>query len=291
MDDLERRYVRINGIQMHYVTAGSGPTVVLLHGFPEFWYSWRKQIAALSDSFTVVAPDLRGYNETDKPSWGYETDVLTADVIGLIDALGVDKVYLAGHDWGGALAWNVGISYPQRLHKLAVLNCPHPAVFATALRTNRRQMLRSWYMAFFQLPWLPEWAFRADNYALIERAFRGMARRKNTFSDEDIARYKEAISKPGALTSAINWYRGAFKRTGALATSDTSAAMQVTVPTLLIWGEDDDALGKELTYDTGRYVPNLDITYIPNCSHWVQQECPDEVNSSLRAFFSDEHIA
>ena len=284
MDDLEHNYVRVNGIQMHYVKAGSGPTVVLLHGFPEFWYSWRKQIAALRSHFTVIAPDLRGYNETDKPLWGYEPGVLTTDVLELINALGAEKVYLAGHDWGGALAWNMGIRYPQRLHKLAVLNCPHPALFAKALRSNPRQMLRSWYMAFFQLPWLPELAFSANNYAAIEAAFRGMERRKGTFSDDDIGRYKAAISKPGALTAAINWYRGAAR--SALTSSwDDDAAQRVEVPTLLIWGEQDDALGKELTYGTERYVSDLQVSYLPDTSHWVQQERPDEVNQLLMTFF------
>lgn len=286
MDDLEHGYVRVNGIQMHYVIAGSGPVLLLLHGFPEFWYSWRKQIAGLKDRFTVVAPDLRGYNETDKPLWGYETDVLTADVIGLIDAIGKDKVYLAGHDWGGALAWNAGIAFPHRLHKLAVLNCPHPALFAGALLSNPRQMLRSWYMGFFQLPWLPEFVFSANDYGMIDASLRGMAQRKETFSDEDIARYKEAISKPGALTAAINWYRGAAKSFGPFAfAKDAETTHQVNVPTMLIWGEEDVALGKELTYDTERYVPDLQIKYLPNCSHWVQQECPDEVNELFREFF------
>lgn len=282
MTDLDHRYLRINGIRMHYVTAGNGPLIVLLHGFPEFWYAWRKQIPALAKRFTVVAPDLRGYNETDKPNWGYETDVLTADVAELIAGLGYERAHVVGHDWGGGLAWNMAIAYPQRVERLAVLNCPHPKLFAEALRSNPRQMLRSWYMGVFQIPWLPEALFRANNFALMENTFRTMVARKDTFSDEDIARYKEALAKPGALTAAINWYRNGAS--GLVSVGSSSG--QVDAPTLLIWGEQDTVLGKELTYGTERYVSNLTIKYLPGCSHWTQQECPDEVNKLLLDFFA-----
>jgi pimeloyl-ACP methyl ester carboxylesterase len=268
---------------MHYVQAGSGPLLLLLHGFPEFWYSWRHQIAALSAHFTVVAPDLRGYNETDKPTWGYELDVLTTDVAMLIEALGQPRAFVAGHDWGGVLAWMLAITRPHCVERLITLNMPHPARFRAALRANPRQIARSIYVSFFQLPWLPEQLMRANDYAFIDYALRGQAVRKTTFSDEDIQMYKDAISKPGALTAALNWYRG-LRRLPDL----DDKYLLVHVPTLMIWGKHDAVLGVELTYDTAPYVPGgLQIRYIPNCSHWVQQEAPELVNQYMRAFLAD----
>jgi pimeloyl-ACP methyl ester carboxylesterase len=282
MHELQHSYITVNGIQMHYVTAGSGSLLLLLHGFPEFWYSWRHQFAALSQHFTVVAPDLRGYNETDKPTWGYEADVLVTDVLELLRALGYERASVVGHDWGGALAWLLAIYYPQRVERLAVLNMPHPALMARALLTNDnpRQRRRSGYALLFQLPWLPELLFRLRDYALVEQAFRGMAVRQDTFSDEDIDAYKDAISKPGALTAAINWYRALPRARRLLAQHD----LRVVVPTLMIWGEDDRVLGKDLTYGTEDYVPDLVLRYIPACSHWVQHEQPELVNQYLLEF-------
>lgn len=279
---LQHGYIAVNGIRMHYAYAGSGPPLLLLHGFPEFWYSWRHQIDSLSRHFTVIAPDLRGYNETDKPGWGFEIDVLTRDVVEFMEALGYSRAVVAGHDWGGVLAWALGIVYPHRVERLIALNIPHPALLQQALRRNRRQQRRSWFVVFFQLPMLPEWLLSLNDYALVERALRGMAVRPSTFSDEDIEAFKDAVSKPGALTAMINWYRalrwsdgnGFFKGTG----------MRVHVPTLVIWGEEDRFLGRELTFGTERFVPDVQIRYIPNCSHWVQQEAPDDVNQAMLDF-------
>jgi pimeloyl-ACP methyl ester carboxylesterase len=284
--DMEHHYAQVNGIRMHYVKAGHGERlVVLLHGFPEFWYSWRKQIPALAEHFTVVAPDMRGYNETEKPRRGYELDVLVNDVGALIRELGFEKAVIVGHDWGGVIAWALAIACPQWVERLIVLNAPHPSAMREAFGRNWRQMARSWYIGFFQVPWLPELALSAGNYMGIEQMLRGAAVDPEIFSDEDIRRYKEAISKPGALTAALNYYRalvqggtrGLFRGTG----------MRVSMPTLLIWGEQDIALGKELTYGTERFAPNLQIVYLPNCSHWVQQECPEAVNRAMLTFLAD----
>ncbi|HEU5011336.1 MAG TPA: alpha/beta hydrolase, partial [Roseiflexaceae bacterium] len=276
-------YAQINGIRMHYVQAGHGERlVVLLHGFPEFWYSWRKQIPALAERFTVVAPDLRGYNETEKPRWGYELDVLVNDVGALIQELGFEKAVIVGHDWGGVIAWALAIAYPQWVERLIVLNAPHPAALSEAFGRNWRQMARSWYIGFFQLPWLPEWALSAGNYMGIEQMLRGAAVNPEIFSDEDIRRYKEAIGKPGALTAGLNYYRALIQ--GGTRGLFRGSGLRVNVPTLLIWGEHDIALGKELTYGLDRFVSNLQIVYLPNCSHWVQQECPEAVNHAMLAF-------
>lgn len=281
MSELRHEYVQVNGIRVHYVTAGRGPLVLLLHGFPEFWYAWRHQIPALAEHFTVVAPDQRGYNETDKPAWGYEIDVLVADVLGLIEALGHERAIVVGHDWGGAVAWATAIARPHRVERLAILNAPHPAVFAEHLRTNRAQQRRSWYMGFFLLPALPELAFKANDYALLERIFREQIP-AGTFGDEDLAAYKDALSKPGALTAALNWYRAAGRQ-GARGLY-TGTQMRCDVPTLLIWGEADVALGPELVDGTAQYVPDLTVRRLPGVSHWVQQEAPAQVNRFLLEF-------
>ena len=285
-DNFDHRYIQINGIRMHYVQAGTGKRLLLLlHGFPEFWWSWRYQIAALSEHFTVVAPDLRGYNQTDKPAWGYELDVLVHDVVSLIRELGYARAIVAGHDWGGNIAWSLAIAYPHRVERLIALNIPHPALIARALGRNWRQTLRSWYFLFFQLPFLPEAMIRANNYASVERAFRGMAVDKSHFGDEELAEFKAALAQPGALTAAINYYRALFRQ-GACGLFH-GTGMLVQLPTLMIWGEEDTALGKELTYGTEQFVPDLRIRYIPRCSHWVQQEQPDLVNQYMLEFLSD----
>lgn len=285
MEELEHHYTFVNGIRMHYVKAGRGSTLLLLlHGFPEFWYSWRHQLAAFSSRFTIVAPDLRGYNETDKPDWGYETDVLTADVLELMRSLGYERAIVVGHDWGGVLGWMLAITYPHRVERLIALNIPHPARFIEGIQRNPRQWLRSLYVAFFQLPWLPEKVISANDYASMVWGFRGMARRKETFSDEAIQAYKDAIRKPGALTAALNWYR-ALRHVNP---NDYSGShMRVTVPTLMIWGEKDTALDIKLTYGTEAHVPDLRIRYIPDCSHWVQEEQPELVNQYMDEFLSD----
>jgi pimeloyl-ACP methyl ester carboxylesterase len=240
--------------------------------------------ATPGERFTAVAPDLRGYNETDSPAWGYELDVLVNDVVSLIRELGPTKAILVGHDWGGVIAWALAIAYPQRVERLIVLNAPHPARFAEELGRNWRQMLRSWYMVFFQLPFLPEAAISYDDYAGLERIFRGTAVDSSHFGDEDIRMFKAALSRPGALTAALNYYRALMRQGSRGMFRGTD--MRVHAPTLMIWGEQDMALGKELTYGTERFVPDLRIRYLPRCSHWVQQECPMEVNSAILEFLS-----
>ncbi len=280
MSTIQHRYAQINGIRMHYAVAGSGPPVVMLHGFPEFWYGWHKQIPALAERYTVIVPDQRGYGETDKPTWGYEVDVLVQDIIGLIEASGHQRARIVGHDWGGAVAWALAIKFPQRVERLAILNAPHPAIFPAALKTNPRQAMRSMYMGFFQLPWLPEALLSANDYALYAQSLRRSAATPTAFSDEEIERYKDAISTPGALTGALNWYRAARRSGGLL----RGTGLQVTVPTLLMWGERDSFLGKELIDGTERFVPDLRVLRMPTCSHWLHHEAPEAVNQALVDF-------
>ncbi|MDX2232606.1 MAG: alpha/beta hydrolase [Leptolyngbyaceae cyanobacterium bins.349] len=272
--------ISTNGIQLHYVTQGEGPLMVFLHGFPEFWYSWRKQIPEFAQTHKVVAVDLRGYNDSEKPESqsAYVMDEFIKDVKGVITGLGYDRCILVGHDWGGAIAWSFAYAHPEMVEKLIILNIPHPAKFAQGLLTPP-QLLRSSYIFFFQLPFLPELLIQLDDFKPLEQAFKGMAVNKNAFSEEDIEAYKNAFAKRGALTAALNYYRNVFQH-GFLSRSWSV----LEVPTLMIWGEEDTALGKELTYGTEQYVRHFQIKYIPHCSHWVQQERPDLVNQYIREF-------
>ena len=285
-DRWNHEHVEANGIRFHYVTAGQGPLVLLLHGFPQFWYAWRHQIPALAARFKVVAPDLRGYGDTEKPPRvaDYRTGILAADVAGLVKAFGYEKAHVVGHDWGGAVAWTTALEQARVVDKLVVLNCPHPLVFGKALRSNLRQLGRSWYMFFFQLPLLPELVFRLSPNGVVERMFRRMAIRKDTFSDEDLAEFRAALEKPGALTAAINYYRATFRNISALRELERSAP-KIAAPTLLIWAEEDVALGKELTYGMEPLFSGpFHIEYVPQCSHWVNEEQPERVNRLLLDF-------
>lgn len=275
-------YITTNGVKLHYVTQGEGPLMLMLHGFPEFWYSWRKQIPVFAQNYKVVALDLRGYSDSDKPTdqSAYVMAEFVRDIQGVIRGLGYDKCVLVGHDWGGAIAWTFAHDHPEMVDRLIALNIPHPAKFAQGL-WNPAQLLRSSYIFFFQLPWLPELAIEANNYQLVETAFTGMAVNKAAFSPSDLQMYKQAAAKPGALTAMLNYYRNVFQQ-GFF----NKAWMTLDVPTLLIWGEQDTALGVELTHGTEQYVRDLQIQYIPNCSHWVQQECPDQVNRYMQEFLA-----
>ncbi|RUT03170.1 hydrolase [Dulcicalothrix desertica PCC 7102] len=280
MNNWRHEYIITNGVRLHYVTQGEGPLMLMLHGFPEFWYSWRHQIPEFAKYYKVVALDLRGYNDSDKPKAqsAYAMDELVKDIEGVIKGLGYNKCTLVGHDWGGAIAWNFAYKHPDMLDKLIVLNLPHPAKFAEGLRTPQ-QIQRSWYVFFFQLPLLPELFVQSNDYQFIETAIKGMAVDKSAFSQADIDAYKDAAAKRGALTATINYYRNAFQPK----TFNQSLGV-LEVPTLMIWGEKDDALGKELTYGTEAYVRDFQIKYITNCSHWVQQEQPSLVNQYMRDF-------
>jgi pimeloyl-ACP methyl ester carboxylesterase len=202
------------------------------------------------------------------------------DVEGVIRGLGYDRCVLVGHDWGGAIAWNFTYAHPEMVERLIVMNIPHPAKLAEGLRTPQ-QLMRSSYAFFFQLPVLPELVLQAANYGVIERMFTGMAVNKSAFTPADIDTYKEAVAKHGALTPMLNYYRN------ALSSFRQQNWSLLNVPTLMIWGDKDTALGKELTYGTEKYVRDFHIRYIPNCSHWVQQERPELVSQYMREFLSD----
>lgn len=270
-------------IDLHAVAAGPphAPVVLLLHGFPEFWYSWRHQIDPLSSAgFRVIVPDQRGYNTSSKPrgSANYALSELTADVFAIADQLNQPRIFLAGHDWGAAVAWSVALLHPHRVAKLAILNVPHPFVMLRYLKTNRRQLLRSWYMFFFQLPFLPEAAFRAFHFRLGVRSLLRSSR-PGTFSPEDLAQYRAAWSQPGALTSMINWYRAAARHRTKF--PDPT----VHVPTRILWGERDAFLLSEMAHDSLRFCTSAELYTFASASHWLQHEEPARVSELLIDFF------
>ena len=267
-------------MRLHYVEQGEGPLVLLLHGFPDFWYGWRRQIPALAAAgFRVVAPDLRGYAQSDKPrgvrSYGLRT--LVGDVASLVTRLGEDRAHVVGHDWGAGLAWSFAMTHPQRLARLAVLNGPHPAALLRGLRSPE-QLAKSWYMFVFQLPWLPEWMLRRDDFGLLARTIRDEPTRAGAVTDDDVARYREAWSRPGALTAMIAWYRAMFLPGSRV------AMRPIEGPVLSIWGDADPHLGPALATPSRKLVPGAHVEMIPGASHWVQHDAPERVNEALVAF-------
>lgn len=288
MDTWKHEYVESNGLKFHCVTQGQGELLVLLHGFPEFWYSWRHQIPILARRFKVVAPDMRGYGESDKPAGvsEYKLNKLVDDVKGIIDAYGAKKAHIVAHDWGGVVAWAFEAAYPHYIDKLVVMNAPHPAILIKNLLLNPRQLLRSWYMIFFQIPRLPEMVYKAFNWRLLRYYFHGWAVDKSAFPEEEVNKIIESISRPGALTSGMNYYRAMFRNIPYFL--KLLNYPKIKTPTMLIWAETDAALGKELTYGMDKYfVEKPLIRYIPNCSHWVQQEQPERVNEFLEEFLCE----
>ena len=275
----EHRDISTNGIRLHVVLAGptDGTPVVLLHGFPEFWYSWRKQIPFLAaQGFRVWVPDLRGYNLSDKPEGirAYHLPTLVNDLAGLIRATGSPSVALVGHDWGATVAWQLAAQSPELVQRMAILNVPHPAIMMRALRRNPRQMLRSWYIAFFQLPWLPELLVRP----MLARVLRRTSR-PGTFSDADLALYRQAWAVPGAITAMLNWCRAL-----RYASQSAGGPARIRVPTLLIWGARDHALCRELAQPSVELCDHGRLEFIESATHWVQHEEPALVNELLDSF-------
>ena len=267
------RYVQIGDITLHLIEAGSGPAVLLLHGFPEFWYSWRKQIPALADAgYRVIAPDLRGYNESSKPHGveAYKLTEVVRDVAGLID----EPCAVVGHDWGGAVAWLLAMTRPELVSKLVILNSPHPVPFARELRHSREQKVRASYQLLFQPPWLPE---------LFLRMFLGtMMRRMGRFTADEVRVYAEAWRQPGARTGMANYYRALRRYRREL----RPLVRPIAVPTLMIWGERDPVFTRASTENFSDYVPNLRIERIASAGHFVQTDAAERVNELLIEFLA-----
>lgn len=280
---METLFFQIASVRLHAVALGpnDGPVVILLHGFPEFWYGWHKQIEPLASAgFRVIVPDQRGYNLSSKPTGvaSYALPAVVSDVIGIADQVGQKKIFLAGHDWGAAVAWSTALLHPQRITKLAVINVPHPSVMRRFLSTHLRQMLRSWYIFFFQLPYLPEAFFSTSNFRIGERSLLRSSR-PGTFSPEDLAQYRAAWSQPGALTAMINWYRALFR------VRTKFRDRTVRVPTRILWGERDAFLLKEMAHESLRYCADAELFTFADATHWLQHEEAARVSQLLIEFF------
>ncbi|HEX8338979.1 MAG TPA: alpha/beta hydrolase [Pyrinomonadaceae bacterium] len=283
-------YAQVGDVRLHYAECGEGERlVVLLHGFPECWYSWRHQLRALGRRFRVVAPDMRGYNLSDKPGRveDYRMRRLVDDVTGLIRHFGAREAAVVGHDWGGAVAWAVAQYYPDYVWKLASLQTPPPAVWGRNM--TLRQLLRSWYMLFFQLPSVPEWWIERDDFAGLAKTLRSTSR-PGTFTDADIEVLKAALREPGALTGGVNYYRAnlrAFLSRG-FGGREIRRHERVRVPTLFVYGERDFAILPETVAGVGDYVdaPYTELR-LGRSNHWVQQEAPAEVNAALLSFLDE----
>ena len=272
-----------DGSRLHYVEAGSGAPVVLLHGFPEFWYSWRRQLPALAAAgFRALALDLPGYNESEPLARlpHYRIASLVQRLAEFIRSVAGGRAFVVGHDWGGVLAFRLAARHPELVARLAVLNAPHPSAYRAALARDPLQWLRSAYVLLFQVHALPEWILRAGDFALLERAWRRDAA-PGAFSDADIAAYKHALSKPGRLTAGLNYYRAALRYGRDL----YGEPQKIAAPTLVLWGERDPYLGVRLLDSLSAWAPDLCVERIPEASHWVQHDAPARVNAALIEFF------
>lgn len=291
-DTLHYELIQAGPLRFEVATAGdprSRKLALLLHGFPECAFSWRHQLPFLAErGYRVWAPNQRGYGNSPMPRGvaAYRVEELVGDVANLIDASGASEVLLAGHDWGALVAWEFAMRRPRPIERLAIFNVPHPARFREEIRHNKRQRRRSRYVASFQLPWLPEWLLRRRGAALIDRAFRGTAVDPSRFPDEVLAVYRANALRPGGATAMLNWYRAAG-RSFLAASADVPP---IEVPTLVVWGEEDGALGKELSFGTDRYVKDLTLRYLPRVSHWVQQEAPERVNEIWGAWLDGREV-
>jgi epoxide hydrolase 4 len=282
--ELREGYAEIGDQRLHYLETGDGPLIVLLHGFPEFWYGWRQQVKPLAAAgFRVVALDLRGYNLSSRPVGvaAYDTDRLAADVRGLIQERGANSALLVGHDWGGTVAWATAMNHPEVVDRLAILNAAHPRKLSQGLRTPR-QLRKSWYFFYFQIPGLPDRQVRARHWRFFRHFLHDA--RPGAFTPPDIERYVEAWSQPGAATAMINYYRASVRQPPKRA----EARLRPTqAPTLVIWGQRDRYLGPELAEPDRDDVPNLDrVERLPDASHWVHHDEPERVTQLLIDFFA-----
>jgi len=288
LPELRDGHADVGDVRLHYVEAGAGPLVVLLHGFPEFWFGWRLQIAQLAAAgFRVVAPDLRGYNKSSRPAGvkAYAADKLADDIHGLVHALGEKSALLVGHDWGGTVAWTTAMNHPELVDRLVILDAAHPRTLQKGL-FKPRQLLRSWYFFFFALPWLPERIVRLRRFRFFRRFLRD-ARPAHT--PEELDRYIEAWSQPGAAAAMIDYYRASVRTPPKKA---KAAIRTITAPTLVIWGQHDRYLGPTLADPSRDDVPNLErVVRLPDASHWVHHDEAKRVNQLLIDFFSPDRKA
>jgi pimeloyl-ACP methyl ester carboxylesterase len=281
---VEALRLRSSRIELGAVAAGpaDGKLVVLLHGFPDFWYGWRHQIGPLAAAgLRVLAPDQRGYNLSEKPAGraAYALDALADDVLGLADALGRERFAVAGHDWGAVVAWHLAARNPERVERAALLNGPHPATLGAYMRAHPSQAAKSWYVAAFQAPALPELTLSAGDFAILRRSLAATAR-PGAFTHEDAGRYRAAWAQPGALTAMLNWYRALPLGAGSL------RAGRVRVPVRVIWGDRDAYLDAGLAQAGAALCDHAEVVHLPGATHWVQHDEPERVSALLAGFMA-----
>jgi len=279
------QYAKLKEVKLHYVEAGdhSKPLVIFLHGFPEFWYSWRHQLKALKNDFWTVAVDMRGYGDSDKPSGvkAYHSSKIVGDIEQLIEALGRTSCILVAHDWGGLIAWYLTIKSPQMVDKLIILNSPHPSAFMKLIRSSVKQFFRSWYIFYFQFPFIPEYLANAHDVSLIDKAFlESNPKGKKVFCLHDIEAFKYAYARRADFTGPINYYRNL--RSTLLA--NAVDLPKIKVPVLIIWGTEDHALGVELATTSSQHCENCTVKFVKGASHWIQQDSHAVVNQYINQF-------
>jgi pimeloyl-ACP methyl ester carboxylesterase len=295
MTKIEFAYAALpNGITLHYATAGTGPLILFVHGFPEFWYEWKDLLAEFGRDHRAVAPDQRGYNRSSKPSEvkDYRAKHLVEDMRLLQDHLGAQRCVMVAHDWGGAVAWNFAAAHPERLDRLIIINAPHPVTFARELRDNPAQQQASAYMNLFRSD-KAERVLAQDNYARLQRmTLDAWAANGAASTSEDRRAYLEAWSQPGALTGGLNYYRASplhppeAGQAPAAALDLAPESFRVRVPTLVIWGERDEALLTGNLDGLEAHVEQLTLVRIPEGSHWVVHEQPSRVATLIREFLA-----
>jgi pimeloyl-ACP methyl ester carboxylesterase len=288
---IETRMIYANGYEFEVDVCGDGDRLALcLHGFPEHSFSWRHQLPMLADlGYRAWAPNLRGYGHSPRPDTmaAYSIEDLMGDVAGLIDAARPQETVLIAHDWGAVIAWYFAMRQLRPLSRLIICNVPHPGAMGQAM--GWQQLRRSWYVLFFQIPRLPEWLLGRDRARAIGEMMRRSACHPERFPDDAMAVYSNNAAQPGALTAMINYYRALIRGGGARRQQQQGFPV-IRTPTLMIWGEEDVALTKETTYGTAQWVQDLTIRYLPNVSHWVQQDAPEAVNAMMKAFLRSEPV-
>ena len=278
LDEIEEKLIKTNGIKLHTIMIGEGPPLILLHGFPDFWYGWKSVISGLKSDYQLIIPDMRGYNLSDKPEGveNYKIETLVEDIRGLIEFLGLEKVFLAGHDWGGIVAWAFAEKHPKLLNKLAILNAPHMKIFQQKLKIDKKQQKASFYIFEFLKPDGEKFLIKNDYQWLKFAVFEGMINKKN-FTDFDKKQYLSAWTQPGAILGGVNYYRANL--------SFKNLTGKITVPTLVIHGMKDVAVLPSVLDELSNYVSDLKVIRAENASHWVMHDVPELVISSFKEFF------
>ncbi|MDQ0464162.1 pimeloyl-ACP methyl ester carboxylesterase [Caulobacter ginsengisoli] len=278
-----QRRIQAGEVTLNIAEAGpaEGPLVILLHGFPEFWFGWREQIGPLAAAgFRVAAPDQRGYNLSDKPTGAkaYRLDALAADVLALADALGAQTFSLVGHDWGASVAWWLATVAPERIERMAILNAPHPALWRREMLEDPEQRRKSRYVQMLRIPLLPELMVRAGGYKGLADAFK-QSTRPDAFDPEAMAAYRAAWMQPGALTATLNWYRALF-----LQALPVPPAGSLTTPTLVLWGDQDAFARPDLAEASAALCAKAEVRHFPQASHWLAHDEPEAVSAALLDF-------